>query len=659
MKNTPVSTIVTTLIAILPLTAHGADTPSPGGTLLDEVVVTAGRSAETLRTVTAHVSIIDAAEIRQSTSRTVADLLAEQGLGHIHRYPASLSSVGVRGFRTDTHGNDLQGKVLVLLDGRRAGTGNLAKMLTKNVERVEIIRGPGAVQYGSAGMGGVINVITRQGRDNSLFVESGAGSFGHREGNLGGTVKLDKFDFSGSLGHARRDSYQTGAGDPYPNSGVGGETGFSSNLGYSFSERHRLGLIVTGVDIDGAGSPDYFNRPDQDDSTDKRNISLDLNYRGKSAGGGQWLVRAFLGRDENSWSDPTSSDPSGYDDGIASSNSSDQHGAQAQYSATWGTSTLTTGLDLLHYRVENSWNPKESSYLNPALFVLGHTTVFQYLTVSGGLRQDWYRVEMEEPKGNSENQKQLIPQIGVALALMPQLKLRAQYAQAFMLPSADQLAADYQSFAGRVRGNPELLPESSATWEVGLDGEAGGVRASLGYFATDYEDKIVIHYLADGSTTWTNLGEATLKGLEAEISADLGAPLGLSWEIRPSLGLTHLTTFRDESSGEDLLYTSATELATALVVGDGKDNFVRINARYTGSQEVQDWESAGYPTPVVELDPFTVVDLAASWRFYENAGSGAWILRAELRNLGDEDYAYVKGYPMPGRSLFVGLRWEF
>ena len=658
MLKRPVTTTLCTLLVALPLAAQGEQAPAGKTSSLDEVVVTASRSHETLRTVSASVTVINATEIRQSTSRTVADLLAEQGLGHIHRYPGNLAAVGVRGFRTDTHGNDLQGKVLVLLDGRRAATGNLAKIFTKNVERVEIIRGPGAVQYGSAGMGGVINVITRQGRENSLFMEAGAGSFGHGEGSLGGSAKLDKVDFAAAVTHATRDSYDTGGGELYANSGVAGETGFSANLGYTLAERHRLGLIVTGSDIRDAGSPDYSATPDTDDTTDKSNTSLDLSYTGESGAGDQWLLRAFAGQDENTWSDPTLSDPSGWDDGLPSVNTTRQQGAQAQYTASWKHSTLTGGLDLLHYRVKNSWDPKKSTYNNPALFLLGHTTLFERLTLSGGLRQDWYRVEMEEPAGSSEDDRQLTPQVGLALDLLPQLKLRLQYAEAFMMPSADQLGADYQSFAGRVRGNAQLQPESSATWEAGVDGEAGGLRGSLGFFATDYEDKIVSDYRADGSTSWKNLGEATLEGIESEVSYNLGLPLGLSWEVRPSLGLTYLTTYEDKSSGEDLLYTSATELAAGLVVGDGADTFVRLNLRYTGSQEVEDWEAASYPAPLVKLDPFTVADLAASWRFLEH-DSGKWILRVELRNLGDEDYAYVKGYPMPGRSLFVGLRWEF
>ncbi|OQY11323.1 MAG: TonB-dependent receptor, partial [Desulfobacteraceae bacterium 4572_19] len=146
-------------------------------TNIDEVVVTAGRVDEKKWNVPVNITVITTEDIAQSTGRNIGDLLAEDGTGHIHKYPGGLTSVGIRGFRTDSHGNDLLGHVLVLVNGRRAATGNVAKIPLENVERVEIIRGPAATQYGSAAMGGVINIITLQGKDKpSVFLDQAFGS---------------------------------------------------------------------------------------------------------------------------------------------------------------------------------------------------------------------------------------------------------------------------------------------------------------------------------------------------------------------------------------------------------------------------------------------------------------------------------------------------
>lgn len=649
------------MLACLPATAAIGAEASPQPTMMDEVVVTASRSAESKKKVSANLTVIDREEIEQSASRNVADLLAENGIGHLQKYPGTLTSIGIRGFRTDTHGNDLQGKVLILLDGRRAGTGNAAKILTKNVERVEIVRGPGAVQYGSAGMGGVVNVITRQGTANSLFVEGGGGSFDTGEGSIGGMVDQNNIDFAGSFTYRTEGDYDTGSGDTFPNTGIDYQTGISANLGYSFSDTNRLGIIYTGFQVDDAGDPGYFSNPDLDNTTDKDNYSVDARYTGATDNNQyQWMVRYFFGKDENTWKSPTASNASGWDTGIDSSNETDQQGAQAQVTGTFPLATLTAGFDWLDYDVENTWTPNKTTYSNPALFLLGHSTfVDDTLTFNYGLRYDWYEVEVEEPAGRDEDQNRLTPLIGLAWMATDNLKFRAQYAEAFRMPSADQLAADFTSFGTRTVGNPGLDPEKSATYEGGVDFALNSLNASLTYFYTDFEDKITTDYLPDGSATWKNLGDATIAGFEGEISYDVGDPMGWAWEVRPYLGLTLLTEYEDDETGEDLLYVSGTTLSAGLVVGDGAGTFVRFNVAYTGEQDVDDWESGEYPTPVVELDSSTVADLVASYRFYESATYGAFTLRGEVRNLFDEEYAYVKGYPMPGINWFLGLRWEY
>ena len=74
------------------------------------------------------------------------------------------------------------------------------------------------------------------------------------------------------------------------------------------------------------------------------------------------------------------------------------------------------------------------------------------------------------------------------------------------------------------------------------------------------------------------------------------------------------------------------------------------------AQQVDDWEET---YEVVELGSFVVTDLTLSYRVWQDATLGAFTVRGELRNLFDQDYAYVKGYPMPGRSAFVSLKWEY
>jgi len=647
-------------LTVLPGPAVAREAAGEAPALMDEVVVTAGRVPEEASSVSAALTVIDRAEIESSAARNVGDLLGEQGLGAIRKYPGALTSVSIRGFRTDTHGNDLQGHVLVLLDGRRAGTGNLAKILTDNVERIEIIRGPGAVQYGSAGLGGVINVITRRGQETTAFARGGGGSFDSWELAAGGTAASGGLDFAASLSRRGSGDYDTGGGAAFANTGVDSETGLSLNLGYTLSPGHRFGVIFTGYAADGAGTPGYLSQPDLDDDADKSNYSVDFRYDGAGDGKCRWMARYFFGRDDNTWHDPLVSNPDGWDDGLDSRNTTDQQGAQIQFTATGGPLHLTLGGDWLDYDVENSWTPKRTSMTNPALFFLGRAELLGgLLSLDAGLRHDWYSIEIEDPAGRDEEDSHLSPQVGLSWKMSDRMRLRARYAQGFMMPSADQLGADYNSWGSRIVGNPALDPEKNDTWEVGLDYVTPLLTGSLTWFSSDYDDKITTIFLADGTQSWQNMGSASIDGIEVSLNGDLGGILGWTWELRPYFTMTLLTTCEDDETGQDLRYLSGTSWAAGVSVGDGEGFTGRFHLSYTGGQDVEDWQSGEYPAPLVRLNSFLVADLTAAWTVYRDERLGNLTLLGEIRNLFDEDYAWVKGYPMPGRSFYVGLRWEY
>jgi vitamin B12 transporter len=649
------------------LAVENASASSPEGDVVPGIetvngktylTITASRVPEKKSEVSANLTVIDREEIERSGAGSVADLIAEKGIGHIQKYPGALTSIGIRGFRTDTTGNDLQGHVLILLDGRRAGTGNLAKIMTKNVERIEIIRGPGGVQYGSGGMGGVVNIITRQGGSNSAFVETGGGSFGEVEVGAGGTAKGQGLDFAGAISRFTQDDYKTGSGVTFANTGVDSRIGASANVGYALAPGNRLGVIVTDFDADHVGDPGYLSANDTDNYNDKSNYSVDSRYTGQNSSGRyQWMGRYFFGKDKNSWVDPLFSNASGWDNGIESRNMTDQQGAQAQISGAFGVLNLTTGLDWLHYDVENTWSPQQTSYDNPAMFLLAKVGAFDdRVFLSGGIRQDWYTVEVEQPVGRDEDTSHTTPQAGLAWMVTDAIKLRGQVAQGFVIPSADQLAIDIEANGRRTLGNPELDPEKSLTWEGGADYTKSGLAGALTWFSTDFNDKIVRTSLPGNVTSYTNLGSAAINGVEGALSYDVGVPLRWAWEVRPFIDMTWLNRYEDEATGKDLTYISDLTLSTGLAFGDGAGFSGRVNVSYTGPQQVDDWEET---YTVVELDSFVVTDLMLSYRFLRSEKVGDFTFRGELRNLFDEDYAYVKGYPMAGRSVYVGLKWEY
>ena len=634
-------------------------------TMMEEVVVTASRVKEKKKEITTNVTIIDEEAIKASSARDLGDLLAEKGIGHIQKYPGALTSIGIRGFRTETHGNDLMGHVLILLNGRRAGTGNLAKIMTKNIERIEIIRGPASVQYGSAAMGGVVNVITKQGKDKpTAFVEGILGSWGHEEESVGLSGKVKGLDFSGSFTHQSMDDYDTADGDRYHNTGYDRKENTSINIGYEFLPGNRIGAIYHNFDADNVGCPDYLSTNDLDDHKDTSNESIDFIYDGRTPCGlFSWMVRYFEGKDENKWFDPVASNPSFWDDGLPRKVTVDNKGAQAQISYNQEYLLFTAGFDWVNYETkDDTYSPKKTEYDNPAGFILAKARLFdKRLIITGGVRYDDYEVDMKS-EGGKESDDHISPRVGVAYLLTDYLKLRANYGEAFKMPAAEEMAYDVVSWGRHYLGNPDLDPEESETYEVGVDLFYGSFNSSLTYFYTDFDDKIESVAKPGNISTWENTGEATMQGLEGEFSYDIGTLFSWDFEVKPYVSFVYLTQYEDDETDRDLKYIEKYHVSYGITVSDLEGFSANLNLAYTGKKKIDDWENSGPPTwvaPEIETGGFTIANLTVSKRIFDFNEYGGITLRGEVQNLFDKDYEYAKGYTMPGRSFFLGLRYDF
>ena len=626
---------------------------------MEEVVVTAGRVEEKKREITINVTIINAEEIKNSSAKDLGELLTEKAIGHSHRYPGALNSVGIRGFRTEAHGNDLEGRVLILVNGRRSGTGNTAKTSTKNIERVEIIRGPASVQYGSAAMGGVINVITKQGKDKpSVFVEGTLGSFGYKEGSAGFSGKHKAFDFSGSFSSDSKDDYDTASGEMFYNTGYNRKENSSLNLGYELLPGNRIGVIYNYYNADHLGDSGYLSQNDRDDYKDSGNRTIDFIYDGGTPDGlFSWKARYFDGKDQDKWVDPTVSNPDGWDDGMAAKQKTDQKGAQAQVSYNQEYLLVTAGFDWVNYKIETTWDPKKSEYDNPAGFLMAKTRLFdKKFIITGGVRYDEYEVDMKD-SGKKESDDQLSPRVGAAYLITDSLKLRANYGEAFKMPSAKQMAADYTIWGTHYLGNSDLKPEKSGTYEGGLDFSYASFDSSITYFHSDFKDKIEPYTTAGGDKSWKNLGDAEVEGVEGNLSYDIGSLFSWDYQVKPYVNFTYLTKYKDKKADEDLKYTSDLHVSYGITVSDFDGFSANLNLYYTGKQSITDYEGATYAT--ITQGSFTFANLTISKRIFDFKNYGGITLKSEIQNLFDKDCEHVQGYPMPGRTFFLGLRYDF
>ncbi|MFO8048274.1 MAG: TonB-dependent receptor [Desulfosudaceae bacterium] len=622
---------------------------------MSSVVVTAGRVAEDKADVPTNITVLEATEIEESGAGDLGDLLGKQGF-MIREYPNSVSSVSIRGFRTETHGNDLASHVLVLINGRRAGTGNLEKIQLDNVERVEIIRGPASVQYGASAMGGIVNVITREGEEAvSGYAEGTLGSWDYHKAGAGLTGRVSDFDFSFSASTESQGDYDTAAGDRYDNTGFDHKERVDLNAGWTFAPRHRLGLAVNSYDAEGIGKPGYLSANDPDDYVDNSINTFDVTYDGGLADNFlAWKLRYFNGQDEYATFDPQTAGSSDtyYRD-------TDQQGGQAQATLNTDLVQVTGGFDWTNYAIDNTYTSGENTSDNPAVFLLTKFHLLNdKLVLSAGGRQDWYEVESDD--GRQVEDENWTSSLGLVYKITPDLNARVNYAEAFRMPTADELYMyeDYSMFGfGIFSGNPELDPEESQTYEIGLDYGKGLFNSGLTWFYTDFKNKIGYDYdPVTDLTQYENMGEATLAGFEGNLRFDVGALFEWNFELSPYASFTWLSEYQDDQAGEDLKYTPDWTASYGLrFVHWEADLSARLNVAYVGEQDIDDHAGTGDET----LPAYTVADLTLSKTLLASETGGEMSLEAEIRNLFEERYAVIQGYPMPGRSFYTGLKYRF
>lgn len=180
-------------------------------TLLSPLVVTASR-LEGINSLAANITVLSSADIEKSPARTLPELLAQEvGINTTSFFgDGSNASVGIR-----TFGSTATQNTLILLDGRRLNdidlsSVNFSAIPFENIERIEIVRGSGAVLYGDGASSGIINIITKDPRDSSPYTKLSltTGSFSHREANGFSTYANDNFGITANINKTQNDGYR-------------------------------------------------------------------------------------------------------------------------------------------------------------------------------------------------------------------------------------------------------------------------------------------------------------------------------------------------------------------------------------------------------------------------------------------------------------------
>jgi vitamin B12 transporter len=647
---------------------------------LDTVVVTASRAQELKREVSSNITVISEQDIKASTGTSLADLMAQQGF-HYTNYGSDSKGFQIRGMGNSAMSNEIENQVLILLDGRRIGNMNLTLFGLANVERVEIIRGPAAVQYGSSAMGGVINVITQKGANLEPFasLEVGFGSDSLKRQKLAFGGSANGFDFSFGGTNSSRDDLTTHYGRWY-HSAVDRDQAYNIDLGYTFAKNHRIGinynfseikseLQQSGIHRVVATPPSFPNRSDSPYEDHKKNTkNTALSYTGSTDSKNlDWLVNYSFGSNQSfGWDQPGKS--------INLDSNIDTDAFNAQLNLHSSLFSLSGGIDQYKYKTKSwsnytfitakSTNKDLGFYLTGKLRLLDERLIF-----SLGLRQDKFETSHNK-FANADTKKKINHtggSVGVSYLPIDGLKLRANYAEGFRVPSADQVSG-----GAWILPNHALKPEESKTWEFGTDVNWNNVNGSLTYFHSDWKDKIIVIPVG-WDYQWNNLKAAEIAGIEGALSWNLGKAFKQSYGLSPYVNFTWLTTRKNKDPSQYFRYhgISKTLPNTPKWMASYGVDFShpgwklksRLNANYYGEVFTGDSSGSGQLRPGddnFKRPSGTVVNWSIDKELADFSDRyGKLSLRAEVNNLFNGKNEVYWDYPEGKRNFYVGLRYDY
>lgn len=494
---------------------------------LNSVVVSANKIEVNRNSVPLTISIIDREQIESSSESALLPVLSEQVPGlfvtekGITGFGVSTNAAGAINIRGVGSGN----KVLVLFDGQPQWAGLFGHSLpdtyvASDVEKVEVIRGPGSLLYGSNAMGGVINIITRRHRQDGRRTQARVmyGSYNTRKFMINNGYNVGKFSSFISVNHDRTDGHRDRSDFQITN-------GFL-NLGYQFSPSYKLKGEMS-LAKSKFQNPGKLSDPIFDNKMDifRGTTSLGLeNHYDKASGALQLFYN--WGNHEINDGYYTGQQPKDY-----LFRSHDRNLGVLFYESfrLFDGNNFTIGVDYKNWG-GHAWNAgndgKNQEIINTSVnetagYIIMQQDFFEKIGVNAGIRYEH----------NSSFGGVWVPQAGVTFRPFSGNVWKASLSRGFRSPNIREL----YMFKPK---NPDLKPENMMNYEVSV-GQSfleGRLSAELTAFYIDGKDMIRVARI-DGKPLNVNTGSFTNKGIEAE----------MRYQIRKNLSFHTNYSFLDQS----------------------------------------------------------------------------------------------------------------
>jgi hemoglobin/transferrin/lactoferrin receptor protein len=542
------------------------------GGRLEETVVTASRTEQRIFDSSASLSVINEEDLARSTAPSLAELMRDlPGVQVTDSGQPGLGRVRIRGEESR--------RTAILINSQEVTdhyeVGTPLTLHPAMIERIEVIRGSGAVLYGSRALSGVVNFMTRKGGTEPVQVTLSGGYDSATEGydNFASVYgNLNGFEYRVAWSKSDHEERSTPAGEME-------NTAFDNESLYLYAGRafgdHRFEYTYE----DFESSSDVFVEEEVKHTYPLTDFYLETPKRDRDKHGlfytwdadGTWLksLSANAYHQESDRHFYTYSELVWYQRDINNYSDLETDGALLQLDLQpLAGHSLIAGLQYLNDEVDQtrhvdtlSWTPTiaqtgveiisdKANIETWAWFAQDQWDISESLSLTAGLRQYFVEGELDDTNresltpGNLDDDDELIGALGLVWSLNDSIRLRANYSEGYVYPSLAQLATGAYAGSSFVNPDPELEPETSDNFELGMRLQNGGFMLDATVFYTKSDD--YIHHLPcepeDGcpgrrDRYYTNIGESKAHGVELYMAyasswANLEPYTSLTWTKR-------------------------------------------------------------------------------------------------------------------------------
>ena len=653
--------LIILIFAATPLSLHAQNEPATEdedneavseSAILPEVVVSASRIPVPAEHVGSSVTVFSAEEIKKRQPNFVHELLREVPSVAVSQTGANggNAQVRIRGAEAD--------HTLVLIDGLDMGNpfGNgefeFQHLPVSSIESIEVLRGPQSSIHGSETIGGVIQITTpipEEGTASSASIELGSHSTKNARAYIG--TSNEQFFAATSISHSETEGISAKTDnkerDGFDNRLLHFKSGV--NLGENVDLSAVLIRIQSDSEYDSCGSPS----PNDCVGKDRKTVfGSTLNFDQGDDHINHQLKFSKSRHVRKEFEDGKHTTTSvGETDKLVYQGTLDLQTAAADHSTTFAVEKETSKVD------SKSLSNSTGGALKLQSYILEHRANLQdSLILSVSARRDDNRKNNFRSRNTSR--------ATAAWISNDQVRFHGSYGTGVKNPTTSEIFG----WTDEWEPNPDLIPETSKGWDVGVEKEidALGLTLDATYFNNKITNLITIYncvdkchsdiYDSDGNVETPDPdgpnvykannrpGVSTIKGWELSVQGHVGEIYEVSGHVTISKGF--------DANGQELVRRPS-QIASFNIHRQsqfwGREGGLNLNIQHTGTQ------TDGYSGNYVDLGSFTLVDLSSWLQLTPQLQ-----LTGKITNLFDEnEYEEVQGYGVADRSLFFGLTYDF